>query len=241
MKWSRAYLISPDFSCLLSVIHRLVKGRYGRYRDDAAVGDFFSFMAVTRFVACLTPISGCVFVCLFAKAQPEVCVVCGFSKALIRSTTEAKMAECNPKVSLLILACSPALDSVKTGRSKVSGFMSTISHEESAPRTREKMSDSMCFAEATRARRMLVVLMVWNNVRSVSHGAAAWCIVQHSCESLSLSFSPSLFLSVSHFLSQLTFVYVLFVLWDSHLYDKTSRCLTAISTTSFFLSLKPKH
>lgn len=37
------------------------------------------FCATTRLVACLTLISGCVFVCLFARAGAEVSVVCGFS------------------------------------------------------------------------------------------------------------------------------------------------------------------
>lgn len=40
--------------------------------------EIFPFPVVKRFVACLTLISGCAFMCLFVKAQPEVCVVCGF-------------------------------------------------------------------------------------------------------------------------------------------------------------------
>lgn len=85
MKRSHAYLIYPDIPCLLSVIHRL--------------GHFFSpFLAVTRFAACLTLISGCVFMGLFAKARPEVCVVFGFLKEHNRS----RDGLAQQKVSLLI-------------------------------------------------------------------------------------------------------------------------------------------
>ena len=136
--------------------------------------------------------------CLFAKARPEVCVVCGFLEAWIRSTTEAEMAQHNPEVSLLIPACSHALASVKTGRSKgwVSRFMSTISHRENGLKTWEKTSDPVCYVEATWTWRMLVVLMVWNNVRNASHGVTARCIIQHSFESHSISVFFLLSLSI---------------------------------------------
>lgn len=40
----------------------------------------------------------------------------------------------------------------------------------------------MYFVEAALTWRMLVVLMVWNNVRNASHGETARCIIQHSFE-----------------------------------------------------------
>lgn len=45
-------------------------------------------------------------------------MVCGFLKALIKSKAAVEMAKPNPTVSLLIPACSCALDSVKMGQIK---------------------------------------------------------------------------------------------------------------------------
>lgn len=55
-------------------------------------------------------------------------MVCGFLKALIKSKAAVEMAKPNPKVSLLIPACSRALDSVKTGQIKKTSIRILVHH-----------------------------------------------------------------------------------------------------------------
>lgn len=187
-----------------SVIRRLRSEKYckkdtGRMQWRSVwLRFFFSFLVVTRLIARLTLISGCVFMCLFAKARPRgLCGLWLFWRPKSEAQQKPRWPSVTQRSPLLIPGCSHALDSVKTGTSKggVSGFMSSISHKENGLKTREKMSDSMCFVEATWTWRVLVVLMVWNNVRNGSHGATARCIMQHSFESHSSFFSIC-----SHFL-----------------------------------------
>lgn len=80
---------------------------------------------------------------------------------------------------------------------------------------------------------MLVVLMVWNNVRNASHGPTARCIMQHSCDSpflylFFLSFSLIIPHRFSRCLSELIYVHVLLLF-----YAKVSICLTENPTVSF--------
>ena len=64
------WFILISFASSLWSTGLVVKKKYNRYSEDTEVyyWDFFSpFLAVTRFIPCPTPISGVVFMCLFAK------------------------------------------------------------------------------------------------------------------------------------------------------------------------------
>ena len=110
---------------------------------------------------------------------------------------------------------------LKWGRSKgrVSGFLSTVSHKENGPKTWENMSDSMCFGESTCTWRMLVVFngveqceKCLSRCNSEVHQRGASCSIHLDCTlALTFSFFLSLFPSISHFLHQLTVVYVMFL------------------------------
>lgn len=120
----------------------------------------------------------------------------------------------------------------------VSRFMSTISHKENGLKTWEKnvrfnvlcwdcadLTDASGFNGVEQCEKCLSRCN--NKVHRVTF---IWMALPRSI----FSFSLSLFLSVSHFVAQLTFVRVLFLLCDPLLYAKV---VSAISTVSSFLVL----
>lgn len=190
----------------------------------------------------------CLCACLWRLGLRFVWSVFFFSLwwAQIKSTTEARMAKHNLKLSLLIpvwlarFEFSSYKKKEKTGRSKgsISRFMSTISHNEweKCLKTWEKVSNPMCFCwscvDLTDASGFNGVEQCEKCLSQpdskVHHATFMWFCL--SLSAFFLSFSPIIPHCFSHRLSELIYVYVLRLF-----YVKVSS-LTENSAVSFCLA-----
>lgn len=130
---------------------------------------FFHFFVASGVVACLTLIGGFsvyVFVC-----EALVCGSSGlwlFAGHQFRLWAEAVNVQWYPEVSLLIPTCSLALDCAEAHRSKcITIYIHHFTQRKLPENMRKKESDPVCVFETSWGWQMLLVLMVWNNVRNV--------------------------------------------------------------------------